>query len=215
MCFVFVSAGEWFFFEERTAFGFTLHDDSAPIGVFLDGGCGVDDRGRGGKFTLRLQIRFMLQKKTRTIPLLYPVIQRDRLNIHATSLTMLPYCICFLGSLPLPVQTADIICTETNKKDCTWLREFSPCSCLTTMPCSAWVLLSTTYKPFSPLQADRIKGLPDIITPDNLTNPLNMSYWQPKRIFLYWKSWLSIWMAHLAIPAVSYFWESLYSAARL
>ena len=109
----------------------------------------------------------------------------------------------------------ELRCTEILSKACTWLREFSPCSCLTTMPCSAWVLLSTTYKPFSPLQADRIKGLPDIITPDNLTNPLNMSYWQPKRIFLYWKSWLSIWMAHLAIPAVSYFWESLYSAARL
>ena len=40
--------------------------------------------------------------------------------------------------------------TETNKKACTWLREFS--SCLTPLSGLAWVLLSKIYIPFySPL----------------------------------------------------------------
>ena len=31
---------------------------------------------------------------------------------------------------------------------CTWLREFSSCSCLTALPGPAWVLLSKIYIPF-------------------------------------------------------------------
>ena len=42
--------------------------------------------------------------------------------------------------------------TETNKKACTWLREFCSCSCLTVLPGLAWVLFSKIYIPFcSPL----------------------------------------------------------------
>ena len=42
--------------------------------------------------------------------------------------------------------------TETNKKACTWLREFCSCSCLTALPGLAWVLLSKIYITFcSPL----------------------------------------------------------------
>ena len=32
---------------------------------------------------------------------------------------------------------------------CTWLREFSSCSCLTALPDPAWVLLSKICKPFA------------------------------------------------------------------
>ena len=32
---------------------------------------------------------------------------------------------------------------------CTWLREFSSCSCLTALPGPAWVLLSKIYKSFA------------------------------------------------------------------
>ena len=38
--------------------------------------------------------------------------------------------------------------TETNKKACTWLREFRSCSCLTALPGLAWVLFSKIYIPF-------------------------------------------------------------------
>ena len=46
----------------------------------------------------------------------------------------------------------DYCCTETNKKACTWLREFCSCSCLSALPGIAWVLFSKIYIPFcSPL----------------------------------------------------------------
>ena len=32
---------------------------------------------------------------------------------------------------------------------CTWLREFSSCSCVPSLPGPAWVLLSKIYKPFA------------------------------------------------------------------
>ena len=51
------------------------------------------------------------------------------------------------------------VCTEGEIKVCTWLREISSCSCLTVLPCPAWVLLSKTYKPsFPPLYMVSQKG---------------------------------------------------------
>ena len=42
--------------------------------------------------------------------------------------------------------------TETNKKAWMWLRQFCSCSCLTALPCLAWVLFSKIYITFcSPL----------------------------------------------------------------
>ena len=38
--------------------------------------------------------------------------------------------------------------TETDKKACTWLREFCSCSCLTALPGLAWVLHSKIYITF-------------------------------------------------------------------
>ena len=43
---------------------------------------------------------------------------------------------------------ADVICTEAPEKACTWLGEMSSCSCLTSLPDPAWVLLRKIYKPF-------------------------------------------------------------------
>ena len=38
--------------------------------------------------------------------------------------------------------------TEAPEKACTWLGEISSCSCITFLPCPAWVLLSKIYKQF-------------------------------------------------------------------